>query len=336
MRQERVESRFSRLTIVLLSFCGLVFATPIHGQFSPYLLGSVGISARPAARTGGPDVDSAGEVTAHKWNGDFDYARSIGGFHTIHESGSQGEPTVAQEEIEVAGQYYGYVRTTAEAGTCYRASLMALSPGVQEISRGSSEQCFPPDYTSPILMDLDGDDFRLVGVDDGVRFDLDADGVPESLGWTTAETLDGFLCRDLDRNGWIDDGSELFGTSTLLASGVTANHGYEALAELDDPAHGGDGDGRITASDGVFEDLCVWFDSDHDGLSDEGETFSLDSLGVLEIETAYRESWRRDRVGNLFRYRSSGRVEAIGTPRRFATYDVFFVVEDDTSESTEP
>jgi iron-regulated protein frpC, putative len=56
-------------------------------------------------------------------------------------------------------------------------------------------------------------------------------GLAESTGWVGAG--DGLLVRDLNDNGQIDNGTELFGNNSVLSSGATAANGFEALADLD-------------------------------------------------------------------------------------------------------
>jgi hypothetical protein len=179
---------------------------------------------------------------------------------------------------------------------------------------------------TPILIDLDGDGFDLVGVNEGVVFDLFGNGRPGYWSWTRRGDRDAFLCHDRDGSGWIESGRELFGNATLLANGATASNGYLALRELDSVAKGGNGDGRITREDGIFEDLCVWVDQNHNGKSEGGEILALASTRVLELSVEFRESRRRDAHGNEFRYRASVIVaNPSGRPRVSATYDVILV-----------
>lgn len=46
------------------------------------------------------------------------------------------------------------------------------------------------------------------------------------------------LVRDLNGNGLIDNGTELFGNSTILSNNETAANGFEALKELDSNGDG--------------------------------------------------------------------------------------------------
>ncbi len=80
----------------------------------------------------------------------------------------------------------------------------------------------------PMTLDLDGDGVETVSVNDGVYFDHDGNGFAEKSGWVSKD--DAILVRDLNNNGQIDDGSELFGDQTILSDGTEAANGFEALA----------------------------------------------------------------------------------------------------------
>lgn len=74
-------------------------------------------------------------------------------------------------------------------------------------------------------------------------------------------------------------------------------NGFLALAVFDDNR-----DGEISAGDGVYPMLRVWVDWNHDGVSQLTELRSLDQLGITSIDLNYKQSQRRDRYGNEFRY----------------------------------
>ena len=67
---------------------------------------------------------------------------------------------------------------------------------------------------SPIAIDLDGDGIETVSVANGALFDHADDGFAERTGWVSSD--DGLLARDINGNGTIDSGRELFGSETLL------------------------------------------------------------------------------------------------------------------------
>ena len=158
-------------------------------------------------------------------------------------------------------------------------------------------------YT-PVLVDTAGDGLRLTGGREGVNFDIDADpATPNRLAWTEADSDDAWLALDRDGNGRIDDGTELFGDRTPQPPSSDPD-GFPAPAEYDRPAKGGDGDGALGSGDAVFASLRLWADANHNGLSEPGELHPLLAKGVAKIELGYQESKRRDRHGNVFRYRA--------------------------------
>jgi len=125
---------------------------------------------------------------------------------------------------------------------------------------------------SPIILDLDGNGVQTVGLDAGVHFDHNANGFAQQTGWVGQG--DGLLVWDINDNGQIDNGRELFGDHTKLANGMRAVNGFEALAQ-----HDSNGDGRIDAQDAIWQHLRVWVDADTNAQAGEGELFTLDQLG---------------------------------------------------------
>ncbi|WP_272947420.1 calcium-binding protein, partial [Variovorax sp. JS1663] len=128
----------------------------------------------------------------------------------------------------------------------------------------------------PLMLDLDGDGLELKRADGSVLFDHNADGIRTGTGWIGAD--DGILVRDLNANGSIDSGRELFGIDTLKSDGSNAVNGFDALGDLDSNA-----DGQLNAADLAWNSLQVWRDLDQDGVSDAGELFHLDALGISRI-----------------------------------------------------
>ena len=183
----------------------------------------------------------------------------------------------------------------------------------------------PSGGVSPIIIDLDDNGFDLSSLGGGVTFDIDADGTPDRISWTQGATGDAFLVLDRNGNGGIDDGRELFGNAMRLQSGEVAPNGYEALAEYDEGAVGGNGDSVISANDAIWEFLAVWTDRNHDGVSQSQELESVSS-GIVSIDTKYTRSNHRDRHGNIFRFKAKAIVvDKHGRPHSQTTYDVFFV-----------
>jgi hypothetical protein len=186
--------------------------------------------------------------------------------------------------------------------------------------------------SSPLILDLDHDGrVRTMGLNFGVLFDINGDGVPERMGWTYPQTPEAFLWRDLNGNGAVDNGHELFGNSTFLPDGAVARNGFEALAVLDRAEQGGNKDGWITPEDRDWQHLRLWIDRSHDGISQPEEIYRLEDWGVIGIGLEYVEDRRRGGNGNDHRFQGNflREVEALG--RRFLRKqlieDVFFVTE---------
>jgi hypothetical protein len=164
------------------------------------------------------------------------------------------------------------------------------------------------DDWSPIIIDVAGDGYRLTSLEEGVRFDLDADGVPEHVAWTRHDSDDAFLAMDRNGNGTIDSGAELFGNGTPAYPGsdVTTPNGFEALKFLELPDYGRNlPDETLDANDASFSRLLLWRDANHNGISEPDELVSARAAGVVAIPTDYKNKRRVDKYGNQFRQRGT-------------------------------
>ncbi len=107
------------------------------------------------------------------------------------------------------------------------------------------EEAGPEITIDPLVLDLDGDGISILSQENGVFFDFDANGFNELNGWIGAGS--GLLMLDLNGNGELDDGSELFGDFTMMPTGENAGNGFHALSQYDDNQ-----DGRIDANESVI------------------------------------------------------------------------------------
>ena len=98
--------------------------------------------------------------------------------------------------------------------------------------------------TDPLVVNFAADSVALSS--DAFFFDLNADGEQEKIAGLKSGS--GFLVLDLNANGEIDDGTELFGPQT--------GSGFGELARYDD-----DGNRWIDEQDPVFSQLKVWVDA---------------------------------------------------------------------------
>lgn len=174
---------------------------------------------------------------------------------------------------------------------------------------------------SPILIDVNGDGFAMTDVTGGVSFDLNGNGTRDPLSWTAPNTDDAWLALDRNGNGMIENGQELFGDLTPQPAAPLKN-GFLALAEFNKSQNGGNGDAVIDKNDAVFEQLRLWQDRNHNGISESGELQKLQSVGLHAIELEYKMSTQIDSYGNEFKYRAKVKDSSKTKVARWA-WDVF-------------
>ena len=180
----------------------------------------------------------------------------------------------------------------------------------------------PPGYCdpetgccTPIILNLDNDEYRLTSPDDGVWFDIDGDGAPDRISWTEEGASLAFLWLDKNSNGAFE-GFELFGNSGI--------NGFDMLRLYD---HGGDY--LLNEADYVWRRLRLWIDWNHDGVAQAYELSWLRDSPLREIDLRYRETSKKDRYGNRFPFGSTGwyrRSDGVLVARPI--YDVIFAHQE--------
>ncbi len=131
--------------------------------------------------------------------------------------------------------------------------------------------------TTPLVLSFD--DGPVVFTQGDASFAIDP-RMSVMTDWVSEKTP--WLALDRNANGLIDDGSELFGSASVLASGELAAHGFQALAELD-----ANKDGAVTPADPIFSRLAAWVDVDQDRVTDPGELVTLADLGIESLSVGY-------------------------------------------------
>lgn len=98
----------------------------------------------------------------------------------------------------------------------------------------------------------------------------------EKTEWLAKNGGDGLLVADYNKDGQINDATELFGTEG--PNGQKFKNGYEKLAAL----HDTNKDGKISGKE--LEALQIWKDSNADGVVQKGELLSLASQGITSFD----------------------------------------------------
>ncbi len=122
----------------------------------------------------------------------------------------------------------------------------------------------------PLVINFDGNFAELT--DEKISFDLNSDGKPEQI--STLKEGSGFLALDLNKDGKINNGTELFGPST--------GYGFNELSFYDS-----DNNNWIDENDPIYNDLLVWMkdDSQDDILKKLADT----GIGAIHLGSVNSE-----------------------------------------------
>ncbi|MEH6652309.1 MAG: hypothetical protein V7707_19985 [Motiliproteus sp.] len=119
------------------------------------------------------------------------------------------------------------------------------------------------EFTDPLVVNFDGNAAELS--EEKYEFDLDADGNNEWISFVGANS--GLLALDRNKDGAINDGTELFG--------ALSGDGFADLAKYDD-----DGNGFIDEADAIFGDLRIWSKT---STEDRLETLQQRDIGAIYL-----------------------------------------------------
>ncbi len=99
--------------------------------------------------------------------------------------------------------------------------------------------------TDPLVISLDSNPVSVS--DEKWKFDIDGDGKTDNISKLSEGA--GYLVLDKNKDGIINNGTEMFGAKT--------GNGFAELADYDE-----DGNGWIDENDAVYKDLAVWIKDD--------------------------------------------------------------------------
>lgn len=170
------------------------------------------------------------------------------------------------EKEQVSYQSTGTVKTADGQSIAFNLNFH-LSREYYESSQ--FEMRFGQALKDPLVINLDAKGIGFSGKT--LSIDVDLDGILDQM--PLLNEGNGFLVVDKNKNGIIDDGSELFGPQT--------GHGFSELAE-----HDADKNGWIDENDAIFKELRVWTFSE----SGEEQLIGLKEAGVGAIYLSYAKT----------------------------------------------
>lgn len=170
---------------------------------------------------------------------------------------------------------------------------------------------------TPLVIDLEGQGLFAFGKKP-VFFDIRGTG-QRLLSWPSAASA--FVALDLDQNGKITSGRELFGDGTMLGdTGRRATNGFEALAQ-----HDKNHDGMIDQADPIFAQLKLWHDKNGNGNTDPGELMSVAESGIKSFGLTYESHSQvvsdGEEIPLLIAWYVA--IDKSGTPRNKVLADIF-------------
>ncbi len=122
--------------------------------------------------------------------------------------------------------------------------------------------------------------------------------------WDSTTGGDGMLVWDVDGDGKITSGKELFGHVDLNGKNTFQN-GYEKLAHYFDK----DGDGTVRGSE--LKGLKIWEDRNGDGITQEGELVELEKHGIRNLNTRFNEA----DMSSSYGFRDPNQAGGVPPPR---------------------
>jgi len=219
-------------------------------------------------------------------DGDSLLSKAIGlsdGFEGFNLSDAMAEGNVIFTETKESFKYEHYEREYEATGFTANGIVktadgreidfdinLTMSRRFESLTKevGVYEQ-FSAKLVDPLVINFDGP--AAMVTDQNFYFDIDSDGTLDAVSRLTASS--GFLALDLNEDGEINDGTELFGTKS--------GDGFRDLSKYDQ-----DGNGWIDEADEIFDKLKIMC------VNDDGSTslYSIKEKGVGAICLGSKET----------------------------------------------
>ena len=160
----------------------------------------------------------------------------------------------------------------------------------------------------PLIVSL-GEEREIIELgsqENGIFFDvLGANSYPvpyakKKVSWFVNSRHPFYFVTLPNAQGEVNGINELFGDNTLGPDNSFAIDGYDALSKYD-----ANRDGYIKRNDAIYFKLRLWHDTNLDGVAQDTELHSLESLNVEVIDLHFeRKYFEKDQYGNETRRRS--------------------------------
>jgi len=167
---------------------------------------------------------------------------------------------------------------------------------------------------SPLVLSFDG---SVPKASEMTHFSFDGKSTKNTR-WLEAQEGIGFLAYDFNADGFIRDGTELFGEYT---NHERFQHGYHALARYFDR----NGDAVIKGDE--LHGLVMWQDWNLDGVGQPEEVTTLESHGIVELDAGKNLVSEVHQIegGRANPSAPSGVVRLVnGVQKTGSTFDVWF------------
>ncbi len=190
-------------------------------------------------------------------------------------------------------EYHSYQAHSEQESTSFKAAGIVKTADGKEINFSAQLNMSRTFFSEQRIDSMAGDALRdpLVINFDGkatelttnkFRFDIDSDGTEDQMSFVKPGS--GFLALDLNHDNVINDGKELFGTSS--------GNGFADLAKYDS-----DGNQWIDENDAIYENLRIWT-KDADG-KDQLLALGQKGIGAIYLGSVKTEFAIKDNANDL-------------------------------------
>lgn len=185
-------------------------------------------------------------------------------------------------------------RATLGPDTCCQYNPPPPQP-IADCDNGQTNQSGDPCSGSPWVISLRGGHYEFTNPQDGPFFDIFANGHPYRFSWPKPGSGVAFLVIDINGDGQINSGLEMFGDHAS-----TAANAFDYAARSDS-----NGNNQLDEFDPVWKIIQVWTDTNADGVVQLGEMVPISQTDITGLGLDYHETDRHDQNGTELRLKGT-------------------------------